>query len=199
MTRLALASTSPYRKELLTRLGLPFETAAPDVDESAKPGETALSLVLRLSEAKARAVAPQFPGAWIIGSDQVAVLDGAIVGKPGNRDGAMAQLRAASGRRLPFHTGLCLLSPDGRAQVEAVDFAVVFRSLSEAEIANYVDRDQPYGCAGSFKSEGLGITLFSAMEGSDPTSLLGLPLIRLTQLLIACGVSPLDAANLRVE
>jgi MAF protein len=195
---LVLASTSPFRRELLARLGLPFATAAPQCDETRLDAEPAPALVQRLAEAKARAVAAQcadrFPEALIIGSDQVACLDDQILGKPGNRARALDQLRAASGREVTFQTGLCLYDArDEHAEVRCETYRVQFRVLSEAEIAGYVDREQPFGCAGSFKAEGLGIALFERLEGADPTSLIGLPLIRLAALLRAAGVDPLSA------
>lgn len=185
---LVLASTSPYRRELLARLCLPFDIAAPEVDETPLPGETAEALVLRLSEAKARAVAGRFPGALIIGSDQAAACNGAIVGKPGNHERAVAQLAAASGRRVSFLTGLCLLdSTSGAARTGLVPYHVHFRRLGAAEIEAYLRAEQPYHCAGSFKSEGLGVTLFERMEGDDPTALIGLPLILLARWLREAG------------
>ncbi|MBK5931532.1 Maf family protein [Halochromatium salexigens] len=191
---LVLASTSPFRRELLARLGLAFDTAAPDCDETPLADEPAPALVQRLAEAKARAVAAQFPEALIIGSDQVACLDDQVLGKPGNRARALDQLRAASGRKVAFQTGLCLYDArDDHAEVRCETYQVEFRVLSEAEIAGYVDREQPFGCAGSFKSEGLGSALFERLEGDDPTSLIGLPLIRLAALLRAAGVDPLRA------
>lgn len=196
--RLVLASTSPFRRELLARLGLAFATAAPECDETRLGDEPAQALVQRLAEAKARAVAAQyadqFPDALIIGSDQVACLDDQVLGKPGTRARALEQLRAASGRKVAFQTGLCLYDArNDRAEVCCETYRVWFRTLSEAEIANYVDREQPFGCAGSFKSEGLGIALFERLEGDDPTSLIGLPLIRLAALLRSVGVDPLRA------
>jgi septum formation protein len=190
MTRqLVLASTSPFRRELLARLGLPFATAAPQLDESALPGEDAERLVVRLAEGKARAVAADFPDALIIGSDQVAGLGGAILGKPGTRERAIDQLTRASGRTVVFRTGLCLLNAaSGRAQTCCETFKVHFRRLTAAQIDAYVDREQPLGCAGSFKSEGLGIALFERLDGPDPNTLIGLPLIRLVDMLAAEGV-----------
>ncbi len=191
--RLVLASTSPFRRELLSRLGLDFATAAPDCDETRRADETPSRLVQRLAEAKARAVAAQFPDALIIGSDQVACLDDQVLGKPGTRERAFAQLRQASGRSVVFATGLCLYDArSDQAQVCCEPYQVQFRTLSEAEIAGYVDREQPFGCAGSFKSEGLGIALFERLEGADPTGLIGLPLIRLCALLRKAGVDPLQ-------
>ncbi len=184
MLALVLASSSRYRKDLLNRLHLPFEAAVPHVDESPLADEPPERLVRRLAEAKARAVAPAHPGALIIGSDQVAVIDGAVLGKPGGHDQAVAQLSRASGRRLTFLTALCLLNvSSGRARTEVAAFSVVFRALSPAVIERYVSREQPYDCAGAFKSEGLGIALVERFEGDDPTALIGLPLIRLTEML----------------
>lgn len=186
---LILASTSPFRRELLARLGLPFTVQAPEVDETRHAGEAAPALVGRLAELKTRAVARHQPVALIIGSDQVAVLDGDIIGKPGNHERAMAQLRRASGQTVTFHTGLCLFDSANNQQQVAVElFRVVFRTLTPDMIEGYLRREQPYHCAGSFKSEGLGIALFERLEGDDPTSLIGLPLIRLTRMLEAVGV-----------
>ena len=182
--RLVLASTSPFRRELLGRLGLPFEVAAPAVGESRLPGESPEALVLRLSEAKARAVATQLADALVIGSDQVAVIDGQVLGKPGDRERAIAQLSRASGRRVTFLTGLSLVdAATGRAHTLCEPFHVHFRALSAEQIARYVDREQPFNCAGSFKSEGYGITLFERLEGDDPNALIGLPLIQLVRML----------------
>jgi MAF protein len=192
MPRLILASTSSYRKELLQRLQLPFDTVAPWVNETRHPGEAPRDLVLRLAEAKARAVAVEHPDALIIGSDQVAVYDGDILGKPGTHERAAAQLRRASGRRVTFLTGLCLLnSATGYCQVDLARFRVYFRTLTDAQIESYLRREQPYHCAGSFKSEGLGIALFERMEGDDPTALIGLPLIRLVDMLGQAGMAVL--------
>ncbi|CAK0740371.1 m(7)GTP pyrophosphatase [Gammaproteobacteria bacterium] len=189
MAHLILASTSPFRRELLVRLGLPFDCVAPELDETPLPEEAPAALVRRLSEGKARAVAPRYPHALIIGSDQVAVLDGRIIGKPDNHERAVAQLRAASGRRVEFLTGLCLLdAATGQAQVEVVSYTVIFRTLSEERIEHYLRREQPYNCAGSFRSEALGIVLFERLEGDDPNALIGLPLIRLVRMLEAFGI-----------
>jgi septum formation protein len=189
---LVLASSSPYRRELLGRLGLPFRSVAPAVDETPLPGELHDRLVSRLAEAKARAVARENPGALVVGSDQVAVLDGERLGKPGSHGRAVAQLLRASGRRVEFLTGLCLLdAPTGHAQVDVIPFAVQFRPLDQARVERYLERERPYDAAGSFKSEGLGVALFERMEGEDPTALVGLPLIRLTTMLAEAGVDVL--------
>lgn len=186
---LILASSSPYRRTLLARLGLPFTVHAPDIDESALAEESAPLLVQRLAQAKARKVAETAPDALIIASDQVAVLDGEIIGKPGNHAHAVAQLQRAAGRTLIFYNGLCLLdSASGQCQLALEEFQVQFRTLSAAMIEAYLRREQPYHCAGSFKSEGLGIVLFERLCGDDPNSLIGLPLIRLTRMLEAAGV-----------
>jgi septum formation protein len=185
--RLVLASSSPYRRELLARLRLPFDTALPEVDETPLPAEEPPALARRLAAAKARAVAAQAVRAWVLGSDQVADLDGAPLGKPGSRPAALAQLRAMSGRTVAFHTAVCLAREDGPA-LQAVDTTLVrFRTLAEAEIARYVEAELPFDCAGSFKSEGLGIGLFEAIESSDPTALVGLPLIATARLLREAG------------
>jgi len=189
---LILASTSPYRRTLLERLGLPFATAAPEVDERPHPGESPSDLVQRLAAAKARAVAAHHPDALIIGSDQVACLDDAILGKPGDHTTAIAQLEHASGRCVLFLTGLCVLDArSGQAQILVEPFRVHFRALSRARIEGYLERERPYDCAGSFRSEGLGIALFERLEGDDPNVLIGLPLIRLIPLLEAAGHYPL--------
>jgi septum formation protein len=185
---IVLASTSPFRRELLSRLALAFECTAPDIDESRRPHESPLELVRRLSEAKARAGAPDCQ-ALVIGSDQVATIGDDVLGKPGTHERAAAQLRHLSGRSVTFLTGLCLLNTaTDESQVDVIPFLVDFRILSEEQIERYLRHDQPYNCAGSFKSEGLGITLFKRMEGDDPTALVGLPLIRLTDMLKKAGV-----------
>lgn len=189
MQPLVLASTSRYRRELLERLQLPFESAPPHTDETPGTDEPAERLVRRLAEAKARALAGSHPQHLIIGSDQVATLDGRIIGKPHTTANACAQLRAASGRSVTFLTGLCLLnSQTGHCQVDCIPFTVHFRPLSDAQIERYIELEQPLDCAGSFKSEGLGISLFSRTEGCDSTSLIGLPLIRLTDMLLSEGI-----------
>lgn len=190
MRPLVLASSSPYRRELLQRLQLPFTCCSPNIDERPLADETPEVLVQRLAVAKARALRAQFLQHLIIGSDQVAVLDGQILGKPGTAAAAIAQLTAASGRSVTFYTGLCLLdSASGTIQVDCVPFTVHFRSLSPAQISRYIEREQPLDCAGSFKSEGLGISLFRATEGEDATSLIGLPLIRLCNMLSQAGIA----------
>jgi septum formation protein len=189
MPKLVLASTSPFRQQLLQKLQLEFDTASPNIDESRMEGETPEQLVARLAEQKAMAVAADHPDSLIIGSDQVAVNDGEILGKPGSHDRAVAQLMSASGKRVTFLTGLCLYnSATGDSQVEVVPFGVVFRALDKQQIENYLRAEQPYHCAGSFKSEALGIALFERLEGEDPNTLIGLPLIRLVRMLEAEGV-----------
>ena len=186
--RLILASTSRYRRELLGRLNLPFDVASPDVDETPRPGETPHALANRLAVAKAHDVASRQSGdVWALGSDQVADLDGLPLGKPGGRDAAIAQLRAMSGRVVRFHTAICLAHADGRAFAECDLTAVHVRVLADGEIERYVDAEQPFDCAGSFKSEGLGITLFDAIDNRDPSALVGLPLIATCRLLRRAG------------
>ena len=181
---LVLGSTSPFRREILQKLDIPFETAAPDIDESPLENETPQELVKRLAEEKAKAVAKQFPHHLIIGSDQVAVVDNQILGKPGNHENAVKQLQQTSGKTVHFYTGLCLLnSNNNHMQSEVVPFDVVFRKLTNSEIENYLLKEQPYNCAGSFKSEGLGIALFEKLKGDDPNTLIGLPLIVLIRML----------------
>lgn len=190
--RLLLASTSPYRRALLERLRLPFACVAPGTDETPRNGESPRGLVARLSLAKAAAVAQRAPGALVIGSDQVALLDGAILGKPGTHERAREQLAQASGRELHFLTGLCLLDADGGGtQLEVAETVVRFRELLPQQIECYLRREQPYDCAGSFKCEGLGIALFEAILGADPDALVGLPLIALVRMLDAEGVDVL--------
>lgn len=187
---IVLASSSSYRRELLTRLQLPFTCHSPDIDETPQANESAQALVQRLALSKARALAQHYPQHIIIGSDQVAVLDGKIIGKPLHAEGATQQLSAASGRSLVFLTGLAVI--DTRTQIEQVDlvpFTVHFRTLNAAQIQRYIAAEQPFDCAGSFKSEGLGVSLFQATEGGDATSLVGLPLIRLCDMLNACGIA----------
>jgi septum formation protein len=188
MTRLLLASTSPYRRELLDRLRLPYAVGRPEVDETPQPGEAAVSLAIRLGRAKAQAVAGRAGGdAWAIGSDQAADVLGQVLGKPGDRAGAVAQLQAMRGQRVRFHTSVALAHADGRLY-EALDLTeVALRWLDDEEIERYVDAEQPFDCAGSFKSEGLGITLFDAIDSRDPTALVGLPLIATARLLRQAG------------
>ena len=181
---LVLASTSVYRSELPKRLQLPFETAAPDVDETALPGESARATSMRLAQEKARAVAAQYPDALIIGSDQVALLEGQQLGKPLSHDNAVNQLRAMRGKTTCFYTALALLNDKtGNLQTGVAENHVTLRDLSDAEIEGYLLKEQPYHCAGSAKSEGLGIALMSKMSGDDPNALIGLPLILLIEML----------------
>jgi len=188
--KLVLASSSPFRKALLEKLHLQFETDSPDVDETPLPGESIKTMVKRLSEAKARALAPQHPHALIIGSDQSAALNGEVLHKPGNYEVAFKQLKAASGQSITFYTGLCLHnSASGHSETICESFVVKFRELSDSEIENYLKREEPYNCAGSFKSEALGISLFESMRGDDPNTLIGLPLIQLCRMLKANGLA----------
>lgn len=188
---LVLASSSPYRRALLERLGIPFAIHAPAIDESPRPRESATDLVRRLSRAKAAAVADTLAAtdeAWIIGSDQVVVIDGQALSKPGDPAAARAQLAAASGRTLTFHTGLCLVSTDRKHRFDAVvDTRARFRNLDADTIARYVEADNPLDCAGSFRAEGLGISLLETCSSEDPTALIGLPLIRLADFLRRAG------------
>ncbi|WP_242108142.1 Maf family protein [Luteimonas aquatica] len=185
--RLILASTSPYRQALLARLQLPFETARPEADETPLPGEPPMEMVVRLAETKAAAVAAQALDAWVIGSDQTAELDGDPLGKPGDRERAIAQLEAMSGRTVAFHTAVAIARHDGPVLAARDTTLVHFRELAPGEIARYVDAERPLDCAGSFKSEGLGIALFAAIESRDPTALIGLPLIETARLLREAG------------
>lgn len=185
---LVLGSTSPYRRELLARLGLPFETARPEVDETPLPLESPRHLARRLAAAKAEAVAQRFRDAWVIGSDQVAELDGQALGKPGSFERAADQLAAASGREVRFHTAVCMLNLGEPRRHEFQDVTIVrFRRLDNATIERYLHAEQPYDCAGSFKAEGLGISLFEAIESLDPTALVGLPLIAMAEALRTIG------------
>lgn len=189
MLKLVLASSSPFRRELLERLQIPFEVVAPELDETPLPGETPEALVRRLAIAKARTIAERRPGALVIGSDQVAVYDGEIVGKPHGHDRAVQQLRRASGKRVVLYTGLALVNArTGRVQCEVVPFGVQFRELTDEQIESYLRKEQPYACAGSVRSEGLGIALLERFDGEDPNTLIGLPLIRLVRMLEAEGV-----------
>jgi len=192
MTRILLASTSVYRRQLLARLGLAFDVVDPCVDETPHPGEGAAELVARLAEDKARSGADGQGDALVIGGDQVAVLDGDILGKPGNAETNRQQLQRCAGRRVQFHTGLCLFAaPSQRVQVEVVPFAVTFRPLTDEQIVAYVAREQAFDCAGGFRCEGLGSALFERMEGPDPNALMGLPLLCLTKMLAGEGVDVL--------
>jgi septum formation protein len=184
--RLILASSSTYRRELLGRLQLPFEVMVPDIDESALPGEAPQQTALRLARAKAQAVAARAPGSVVIGSDQVATLDGEQIGKPGNHANALAQLQKMRGRSVVFHTALCLWT-DAGAELENIQTTVTFRDLPDAELDAYLHIEQPYDCAGSAKNEGLGIAILETINSSDPTALTGLPLIALTGMLRRAG------------
>lgn len=189
MPPIILASTSPYRKEILSRLGLSFRTISPEIDETPLEDEQPEALVTRLAESKAAAVAEQIEDGLVIGSDQVAVLDNNILGKPGNHENAARQLSAMSGNSVVFYTGLSLVNAaTGDRQTTYDTFTVSFRSLTASMIENYLKAEQPYNCAGSFKSEGLGIALFTGLEGTDPNTLIGLPLIRLVTMLENEGV-----------
>ena len=193
MQRLILASSSAYRRELLERLRLPFEVMVPDLDETPAPGESPEATALRLARAKAQAVAARAPGSLVIGSDQVATLDGEQIGKPGNHANALAQLQKMRGRRVVFHTALCLwdgrgAALTGQAQLENVQTFVTFRDLPDRELDAYLRIEQPYDCAGSAKNEGLGIAILERIDSVDPTALTGLPLIALTGMLRKAGV-----------
>ncbi|MFY9995583.1 MAG: nucleoside triphosphate pyrophosphatase [Leclercia sp.] len=194
MPNLLLASTSPYRRVLLEKLGLPFECAAPNVDESPRPGESPRHLVVRLAQEKAQSLAARYPDHLIIGSDQVCVLNGEITGKPHTEENARQQLMKARGGIVTFYTGLALYNTaTGHLQTECEPFDVHFRHLSEQEIEDYVRKERPLNCAGSFKSEGLGIALFDKLDGRDPNALVGLPLIALCQMLRREHYNPLMA------
>lgn len=187
--KLILASSSPFRKELLARLRLDFDCLAPDLDESILADEDALQYVRRLAEAKALVIAQQNPDAIVIGSDQCALLDGQILGKPGSHDNALKQLRQAQGKRVVFHTAVCVMQlSSGFCAVEDVPFEVEFRQLSDAQLEHYLRVEQPYQCAGSFKAEGYGSCLFKRMQGDDPSALIGLPLFKLIEMLEAAAV-----------
>ena len=191
--RLILASSSPYRQDMLKRLGLPFTAIAPQVDETPQPGETPETLAIRLSRAKAAAISVKHPGALVIGSDQVASFDDQAIGKPGDHAGALTQLRMLSGRSVEFHSALCLTN----GQDEITDNVITvcrFRSLDDAEIQHYLERERPYDTAGSAKAEGLGIALMESMRSDDPTAIIGLPLIALSRMLRDFGVNPLLAS-----
>lgn len=182
--KLILASTSPFRKTILEKLGIAFDTASPEVDETVHTGEAPQQLVERLSIAKAKAIADKSENALVIGSDQVAVIDEKILGKPHTHENAVKQLQNASAKTVTFYTGLCLYNSTSKQyQSEVVPFKVVFRQLTDTQIENYLRKEQPYNCAGSFKSEALGIVLFERLEGEDPNTLMGLPLIRLVRMM----------------
>ncbi len=184
MPKIILASSSPYRRKLLERLGLPFKVVAPRVDETPSPGEAPETLVKRLAVAKATTVAQKRRGTLVIGSDQVAVNRGKIVGKPANHEQAVQQLCEASGSTVVLYTGLALVNSDsGHVQSDVIPFRVTFRKLSDEQIENYLRSEQPYDCTGSVKVEGLGIGLLERLEGDDPNALIGLPLIRLVRML----------------
>lgn len=192
MKTLVLGSTSPFRKTILEKLQLPFHCAKPNIDESEKKGESPQALVQRLAIEKAKAVKSQYPNALIIGSDQVAVCEGEILGKPHNFANGVIQLNKFSGKSITFYTGLCVYDSEKDNAIALVEpFTVHFKKLSQQEIANYLHAEQPYNCAGSFKSEGLGICLFSKLEGDDPNTLIGLPLIKLVALLKQQGLDVL--------
>ena len=190
--QLLLASSSSYRRQLLHKLQLEFSWASPQLDETPLPGEAAEALTARLAEQKAKALATLYPNHLIIGSDQVATLDGAIIGKPHNHSAARTQLERFSGRELVFLTGLCLYnSTTGNTQLCVEPYRVEFRTLNSEQIERYLQLEQPYDCAGSFKSEGLGISLFKCLSGDDPNTLVGLPLIALIRMLNNEGIDPL--------
>ncbi|MDS1140945.1 Maf family nucleotide pyrophosphatase [Pusillimonas sp. SM2304] len=189
--RLILASSSPYRQELLSRLGLPFTAVSPNIDESPQAGETPAALAARLSLAKAQAIVPAHPGALVIGSDQVATIGGEPIGKPGSFERARAQLEQLSGQTVEFHSALCV-SNGQRHEIDDIVTRCRFRTLTTAEIVNYLQREQPYDTAGSAKAEGLGIALMDSMQSDDPTAIIGLPLIALARMLRSFGLNPLE-------
>jgi septum formation protein len=188
ITSIILASGSPYRRSLLERLGLSFETWSPEVDETPLGGEAPARTAVRLARSKADAARARWPHALVIGSDQVADLEGAPIGKPGTREAAREQLRRCSGKTVLFHTAVCLLGPSARAHERLVTTPVTFRRLADAQIERYLDREDALDCAGSAKSEGLGIALLARVGGDDPTALVGLPLIALAEMLRAEGI-----------
>ena len=196
MPNILLASSSPYRKELLLRLGITFDTCSPDIDETSIKDENAEQLVRRLAIEKSKVLKDNYPDTLIIGSDQVAVLDNKILTKPGDHTTAIEQLTASSGKTVKFYTGLCLFNTATRqAQTDVITYAVTFRQLNEEQIEHYLRQEQPYNCAGSFKSEGLGVALFEKMTGDDPSALVGLPLIRLTTMLANEGIDILGTSD----
>ncbi len=189
MKTLILGSSSPYRKTLLEKLNLTFETDSPDIDETPLKDETPRDMVARLAKLKAMAIAERHPNSIIIASDQCATLDGKIIGKPENHENAVEQLTNASGRAVTFYTSLCVYDSGSEKTEELVEpFHVYFRELGETQIENYLRQEEPYNCAGSFKSEGLGIALFERLEGKDPNTLVGLPLIELVRVLGKFGI-----------
>jgi len=196
MQTLVLGSTSPFRRTILEKLNLPFQCAKPNIDETALDNETPIALVERLAIEKAKAVAHQYNDALIIGSDQVAVCDGEILGKPHNFENGFQQLKKFSGKAVVFNTGLCVYNSKTQQTVSLVEpFTVHFKELTDEEITNYLHAEQPYNCAGSFKSEALGICLFEKLEGDDPNTLIGLPLIKLVGLLKQQGLDVLAQQN----
>lgn len=199
MVQLVLASTSPYRRQLLARLGLPFDQAKPMVDETPLPGESPLALSLRLAKAKAMALAPQYPQAWLIGSDQVAVCKGRLMGKPGTPQAALSQLQWQRGSVTSFHTAVCLFRADtGESQIQIVSTDVHWlgeSELSDTQLQRYIDLESPLDCAGAAKSEGLGTVLIQQMDTPDPTALIGLPMVALTKMLRAWGLDPLTSGR----
>jgi len=187
--QLILASSSPYRRQLLDRLRLDYECHSPEVDESLTEGEAAVDYVRRLAAAKASAIAGKFPLAVVIGADQCALLDGKVLGKPGSHEKALQQLREAQGKTVKFHTAVCVMrQADGLCLLEEVPFEVEFRRLDVQQLEHYLRVEQPYDCAGSFKAEGYGACLFSALRGEDPNALIGLPLLKLTTMLEEAGI-----------
>lgn len=192
--RLILASSSTYRQEMLGRLGIAFTAVSPDIDETPLPDEAPAALALRLSLAKAHAVAPAYPGALVIGSDQVATIDGSPIGKPGNFDRALRQLERLSGQTVEFHSALCV-SNGMRHEIADIVTLCRFRALTNAEITSYLHREQPYDTAGSAKAEGLGIALMESMQSDDPTAIIGLPLIALSRMLRSFGLNPLTYSH----
>ncbi len=199
MVQLVLASTSPYRRQLLARLGLPFDQAKPMVDETPLPGESPLVLSLRLAKAKAMALAQQYPQAWLIGSDQVAVCKGRLMGKPGTPQAALSQLQWQRGSVTSFHTAVCLFRADtGESQIQIVSTDVHWLAeseLSDAQLQRYIDLESPLDCAGAAKSEGLGTVLIQKMDTPDPTALIGLPMVALTKMLRTWGLDPLTSGR----
>lgn len=190
MTQLILASSSPFRKMILDKLNLEYKAISPDIDETQLDAESPIDYVARLAQAKAKALQADHPAALIIGSDQTAVINGKIIGKPGDYDNAFKQLSDASGQKITFYTGLTLFNgPTGQFETDVVPFHVHFRTLTPLMIQHYLLAEQPYNCAGSFKSEGLGIALFDKLEGEDPNTLIGLPLIRLIRMLENQGIN----------